>query len=87
MRTSAKISIAGGILIIGSLVLGVGGTIMEMIELFNTTAETGEAANLAEGISKSLLSTVVGLSMATVGLGLVGGGLIALFTGKGSIDE
>lgn len=84
MRKSIKVTIAGAVLLVGSLVLGVGGTIMGMIRSFNSAAESGTASagELAEGVSNSLISTAVGIPLALIGLGLLVGGLIAFSTGK-----
>ena len=88
MRTSAKVTISGAVLFVGSLVLGVGGTIMGMIRSFNSVAEsgTGSSQELAEGISNSLISTVVGIPLALIGLGLLIGGLIVLCVRKPKAD-
>jgi len=56
MRTSLKVTIAGVVLFVGSLVLGVGGTIIGMIRSFNSVSESGAASpeELAEGVGNSL---------------------------------
>ncbi|MBT3376493.1 MAG: hypothetical protein HN742_41535 [Lentisphaerae bacterium] len=82
MRKSAKVAIAGAILFLGSLLLGIGGTIVGMVRSFNTVAESGSASaeELSQGISCSLISTMVGIPFALVGFCLLIGGAIAYFT-------
>ena len=88
MRTSGKVSIVGAVLFGGSLLLGVGGTIMGMIRSFNSAAESGAASQqeLAEGVGNSLISMAVGMPFALLGLGLLVGGLIALCVRKPKAD-
>ena len=84
MRTSAKVSIVGAALFVVSILFGLGGTILGIIQSYNRIPESGMAspAELAGGIGNSLVSTAVGVPFALVGLGLLVGGLIAFFTGK-----
>jgi hypothetical protein len=83
MKKSAKVAIAGAILFVGSLLLGVAGTVAGMIRVFNSAAESSgtSAEELAEGISNSLISTAVGIPLALVGLCLLVGGGVAYFAG------
>ena len=83
MKKSAKVAIAGAILFVGSLLLGVGGTVAGMIRAFNSVAESSgtSAEELSEGISNSLVSTAVGIPLALVGLCLLVGGAVAYFAG------
>jgi hypothetical protein len=83
MKISAKVAIAGAILFVGSLLLGVGGTVAGMIRVFNSAAESSGTApeGLAEEISNSLISTAVGIPLALVGLCLWVGGGVTYFAG------
>lgn len=65
--------IAGSILfILGSLV-GVGGTILGMVLTFNTLSSSGVSSSepVAAGVSSSLITTVIGIPLGFLGLGLL----------------
>ena len=83
MKKSAKVAIAGVILFVGSLLLGVGGTVAGMIRVFNRAADSSGTSpdDLAEGTINSLISTAVGIPLALVGLCLLVGGGVAYFAG------
>lgn len=84
MKNSVKIIIIGSALLIGGIIGGVGGTVLQMIEAFNTVDQSGvnNASELANNVSDSLYSTAIGVSIAIIGLMLCLGGSIAYFTGR-----
>jgi uncharacterized membrane protein len=84
MKNSVKIIILGSVLLIGGIIGGVGGTMLQMIETFNTVDQSGvnSASELANNVSDSLYSTAIGLSVALIGFMFCVGGSIAYFTSK-----
>ncbi len=89
MNKSVKVTIAGAVLFVGSLFLGMGGAILGMIRSFNQTASSGHTspAELSEGIGLSLTATLIAIPAAFIGLCLLIGGLIACFGGKNRADN
>ena len=85
MKKSAKVAIAGAVLLLGSLMFGVGGTVIGMVRSFSSVAESsnGSAQELSEGIANSLICTVIGIPLAFIGLCLLVGGSIACIAGRG----
>ncbi len=60
MKKSVKVMIAGAVLFVGSLLFGVGGTVIGMIRSFNQVASSGQANPeelAAEWVSTSLVTT------------------------------
>lgn len=88
MKKSAKVAITGTVLFVGSLLLGVSGTVISMVRAFNNAAESGGASaqELSQGISNSLISTAIGIPIALLGLCLLVGGAIVYFAGGGKQD-
>lgn len=85
MKKSMKVAIAGAILFVVSLLLGVSGTIVGMIRSFNSAAEPGGVSpdELAQGIGTSLIGTLIAIPFALVGLCLLVGGVVAYVNGRG----
>ena len=83
MKKSVMVAMAGAVLFVGSLLLGFGGTVAGMINVFNSAAESGgtSAEELSGGISNSLISTGIGVPLSLVGLCLLVGGVVAYFAG------
>jgi biopolymer transport protein ExbB/TolQ len=89
MKKSAKVMIAGAVLFVGSLILGVGGTVVGMISSFNQVASSGQAdtEEVSEAIGTSLIPTMIGMPIAFIGLCLLVGGVIAYFVGSNKIAD
>ena len=84
MKNPVKLMIAGAVLFVGSLIFGVGGTVVGMISSFNQVASSGQAdtEKLSEEIGTSLIPTMIGMPIAFIGLCLLVGGVIAYFVGR-----
>ena len=84
MKKSIKFIISGAVLFFGSLIFGVGGTVISLIYSFNqmSSFEQANPDQLAEGISSSLIATLVGIPIAFIGFCLLVGGLIAYLVGR-----
>ena len=84
MKKSVKIIILGILLFASGIVFGLGGTVISMINAFDTIQEsgTGDADALAEDISNSLITTAIGIPVALLGFSLSAGGTIAYFVGR-----
>ncbi len=90
MKKSVKVMIAGAVLFVGSLLFGVGGTVIGMIRSFNQVASSGQANPeelAAEWVSTSLVTTMICIPIAFIGLCLFIGGLISYFLGKNKVDN
>lgn len=83
MKNSAKVAIAGAILLIGSPVLGVAVTFAGMLRVLNSAAEsTGTPIQEGPlGVSIALISTLVITSLTLIGLCLLIGGIVTYLAG------
>ena len=77
--------IIGAILFIGGPVIGVSGTVIGMIGAFGTLSESGTAdpEKLSSDVSASLITTLIGIPVGLLGLGLLVFSLVAFLVTRG----
>jgi hypothetical protein len=85
MKNSVKVAIAGGVLFVGGIVVGVGVTVVGMMCAFTAIGNsptTPPPSELAEGIGYSLMATSIGMGVSFLGFCILIGGVIAYVAGR-----
>jgi len=85
MRTSKKVITTGVIIFVSSVIIGISGTVITMIQSFNKITESKEL-NKSEIVTGDLELTIICMPFAFIGICLIIGGLIAYFANKNKED-
>jgi len=84
MRISKKVITTGAIILVSSIIIGISGTVITMIQSFNKITESKEInkSEIAKNATENMELTITCMPFAFIGICLIIGGLIAYFANK-----